>query len=210
MAELVQLDVAAALVGKSEVTLRRLIKAGKVPVHKEKTLTGFIYLIDPDKLQAYYESRGEITFESMEEAPPEPVDELDGEETVEPVARRKSGRRLAVAGESGGEVTYWQRRAETYEERYHAELQKHATAREELGVWRGRAEHAQAMLMKLLPPVPEVLMNPAADTSTDNQTKPLKRRDDTSPGMMVLLVTTVVISFFLLAGAVVYVVLIRT
>jgi hypothetical protein len=196
MADLVQLDVAAALVGKSEVTLRRLIKAGKVPVHKEKTLTGFIYLIDPAKLQAYYESRGEVVFESMEEAP------------TEPVSKDSGARRLAVAGENGGEVTYWQKRAETYEERYHAELQKHASAREELGIWRGRAEHAQAMLMKLLPPVPEVLMNTSVEVP-EKDAKPLKRRDDTSPGVMILLVTTVVISFFLLAGAVVYVILSR-
>lgn len=147
MADPIQLDAAAALVGKSEVTLRRLIKAGKIPVTKEKTLTGFIYLVNPDDVTAYYQGKG-ADGDDIPEAP-EPVPQATPVGNV-PV------RRLAVAGESGNAAEYWQKRAEVYEERYHGEMQKHSATREELGVWRGRAEHAQAMLMKMLPSPTEV------------------------------------------------------
>lgn len=146
MAALVQLDEAANLVGKSEVTLRRLIKAGKVPFHKEKTLTGFIYLIDPEQVRAYYDGRPLEAVTATEE--PEVESQSEGS--------RRSSVRVAVAGESGNFSEYWQKKAEIYEERYTQEMSRHAHTREELGLWRGRAEQAQSMLVKLLPaPVQE-------------------------------------------------------
>lgn len=155
MADHIQLDAAAALVGKSEVTLRRLIKAGKIPVKKEKTLTGFIYLVNPDDVTAYYQGKG-ADGADIDEAPemPEPA-------APQAAASNTPMRRLAVAGEAGGATEYWQKRAEIYEERYHGEMQKHSQTREELGVWRGRAEHAQAMLMKMLPSPTEVTSSEA-------------------------------------------------
>lgn len=138
MAELVQLDKAASQVGKSEVTLRRLIKAEKIPFQKEKTLTGFIYLVDPNEVRKFYKMK-------PEDAP------APASKTKEPVAPQSPPVRIAIAGESGNVNEYWQKKSELYEDRYHQELAKHSNTREELGVWRGRAEQTQAMLMKLLP-----------------------------------------------------------
>ncbi|MEI6478434.1 MAG: hypothetical protein WCO52_05615 [bacterium] len=144
MAELMQLDRAAAAAGKSEVTLRRLIKAGKIPFHKEKTLTGFIYMVDPDQVRAFYSGAPiEIKPESV------PVDEES--DATEPASIPTHAIRVAVAGESGAAHEYWQKKADMYEDKYNDEVVKHSQAREELGVWRGRAEQSQAMLMKLLP-----------------------------------------------------------
>jgi hypothetical protein len=166
MAELLQLDAAAKKVGKSEVTIRRLVKAGKVPAHKEKTLTGFIYRVDPDDVRAYYSKRGALGLGGE----PEPRAEVEPEEAPAPKEQPKpqpkaepareevphtvtsNGKvRVAVSDAGGDPVSYWLRRAETYEERYHKELEKSSNLREELGLWRGRAENAQAMLVKLLP-----------------------------------------------------------
>lgn len=137
MAELIQLDKAAALAGKSEVTLRRLIKAQKIPFQKEKTLTGFIYLVDPEEVRKFYNIKVDSAPKSTEELPKSPSSQ--------------SGVRIAVAGDSGNANEYWQKKSELYEDRYQQELIKHSNTREELGVWRGRAEQTQSMLMKLLP-----------------------------------------------------------
>lgn len=148
MAELVQLDKAAALVGKSEVTLRRLIKAEKIPFKKEKTLTGFVYLVDPNAVRKFYKMKPVAAQPAETKVTPTPVESEE--------ATSHSGVRIAVAGESGSVSEYWQKKSDLYEERYREELVKHANTREELGVWRGRAEQTQAMLMKLLPAPQEV------------------------------------------------------
>lgn len=57
MADLIPISTAATLVNKSEVTLRRLITAGKIPVHTEKTSSGLLYKVNPDDLYAYYVDR---------------------------------------------------------------------------------------------------------------------------------------------------------
>jgi hypothetical protein len=153
MAELLQLDKAAAQVGKSEVTLRRLIKAGKIPYQKEKTLTGFIYLVDPEKVRSYYQIRGggmfsdegnlesENVFASMQADAPQPEYMPNMGEPI----------RVAVANESGDQSSYWQKKADLYEDKYNTEVVRHSQTREELGVWRGRAEQSNSMLLKLLP-----------------------------------------------------------
>jgi len=145
MAELMQLDAAAALVGKSEVTIRRLIKAGKVPFQREKTLTGFIYMVYPDHLRAYYGSGLSEEETAKAEAAAAEV-RAEGATTQTATAVR-----VAVAGETGNFAEYWQKRADLYEEKFQQEAARHARTREELGLWRGRAEHAQGMLMQLLP-----------------------------------------------------------
>lgn len=168
----VQLDQAARQVGKSEVTVRRLIKAGKISHRKEKTLTGFIYLVDPSEISRYYGDRGssaEDFAQQMRESGAEVVEEVRinrGESRAEsqeseqgPGSTRQI--RVAVAGESGNLSEYWQKRAETYESRYHQALESQSKLREELGAWRGRAEQAQNMLIKLLPaPTPPSSQEP--------------------------------------------------
>jgi hypothetical protein len=149
MAELLQLDAAAKLVGKSEVTLRRLVKAGKVNAQKEKTLTGFIYLIDAEEVRKYYGVK-----KSAQPTPrhtEKPAPQADQEEEQRHAVESKGRVRVAVSGDQGDPVDYWLKRAETYEERYHRELQKTSELREELGLWRGRAEHAHSLLIKLIP-----------------------------------------------------------
>jgi hypothetical protein len=143
MATYTQLDQAAKEVGKSEVTLRRLVKAGKISHRKEKTLTGFIYLVDPKEVLRHYHAEGGETEAGETDAEPQTNTSHDAQP-----ARQI---RLAVTGESGNLSEYWQKRAETYEERYYQELENEGKLREELGVWRGRAEQAQNMLVKLLP-----------------------------------------------------------
>ena len=153
MAELLQLDAAAALVGKSEVTLRRLVKSGKVKAHKEKTLTGFIYLIDKDEVQSYYHQRDAAFAGALHGEPEEKAEAHEEKQEVVPghAIPSKGKMRLAVANETGNSAEYWLKRAEIYEEKYLGEIQKVSQMREELGIWRGRAEHSQAMLLKMLP-----------------------------------------------------------
>jgi hypothetical protein len=160
MAEFIQLDAAAKLVGKSEVTLRRLVKAGKVAAHKEKTLTGFIYRVDADQIRAYYNHReaavASVT-DLVESTETEPAVEVPIKEAPQPKekggeALPSNGRmRVAVSNDKGSPAEYWLKRAELYEEKYLHEIRHNAQLREELGLWRGRAEHAQGMLMKMLP-----------------------------------------------------------
>jgi hypothetical protein len=146
MAEYVQLDVAAEAVGRSEVTLRRLVKSGKVGHRKEKTLTGFIYQVDVDEIRRYYAdapegATGDVKRPVVEEVKPSPD-----------AARRSGGAvRVAVADAHGEMTTYWQARAELYENRYQEAVHTQASLREELGVWRGKAEQAQAIVQQLLP-----------------------------------------------------------
>lgn len=136
MSNYVQLDQASRQVGKSEVTLRRLIKAGKVSHKKEKTLTGFLYLVDPAEVLKFYGEGGSVA-------------DLPEDTDSEPIKTKQI--KVAVAGESGGLNEYWQKRAETFEQRYQQALESQSQLREELGVWRGRAEQAQSMLVKFLP-----------------------------------------------------------
>jgi len=168
MAELVQLDKAASMVGKSEVTLRRLIKANRIPFQKEKTLTGFIYMVDPSDVKTYYLNRdGEVNaatsdkngqerlaFEGTEiPIKKQRIEEVPIQDEVELPKEDIAPARIYQAQnpDGGAYVEYWQKRAETYEDRYTNEVGKHAQTREELGVWRGRAEQAHSMLLKLLP-----------------------------------------------------------
>lgn len=173
MAELVQLDKAAALVGRSEVTLRRLVKAGKIPFQKEKTLTGFIYLVDAEAVRAHYglgaddgfaygkddegakpdqEASGQES--PAEEIPVQKPEKKESDGVAIPVAedvKPNGSVRVAVATDSSTVQDYWRKRSERYEDKYLQELSQHSQTREELGVWRGRAEQSQSMLLKMLP-----------------------------------------------------------
>jgi len=51
---LITLKDAARIVKKSELTIRRLVRAKKVNSQKQKTATGFSYLVDEGSLKAYY------------------------------------------------------------------------------------------------------------------------------------------------------------
>lgn len=149
MPELLPLDQAAVRIGKSEVTLRRLIRAGRVPFQKEKTHTGFIYLVDPEKVQAYYQMREGGVFSESSTTAEDPYKEYVEGDAGTPT---NSGvRRVAVAGENQHLYEYWLKKSELYEDKFNAEVLNHAQTREQLGMWRGRAEQAQAMLMKFLP-----------------------------------------------------------
>ncbi len=214
MAELIQLDAAAKLVGKSEVTLRRLVKSGKVKAHKEKTLTGFIYRVDSAEVLSYYNLReeavaGAIASTQQVETPEQPKATVASVESVpghgeehKPAhtghAIPSNGKmRLAVANETGNSAEYWLKRAEVYEEKYHHELQKVSQMREELGVWRGRAEHAQAMLMKMLPAAGNPIEVPAGT--------PAKQSKKESSSWAVVYITAVSVIFVLTAIALGYI-----
>lgn len=182
MAEFLHLDAAAKLAGKSEVTLRRLVKAGKVRAKKEKTHTGFIYTVDPDEVRAYYGLKGSPKNDS--EPLPEPEETPEKPEKSSHHAVTTKGRvRVAVSGIEGDPIEYWLKRAETYEERYYQEVQNTSQLREELGLWRGRAEHAQALLMKLLPGPGTVQIG----ETRKNPTETITVRRLTFAGMMVLI-----------------------
>jgi hypothetical protein len=189
MADPIQLDAAAALVGKSEVTLRRLIKGGKIPFHKERTPTGFIYQVDPDVVLAYYNKREADLFiaGAFEEASPAT------EEVVTPRVR------VAVASDSGDPKEYWQKRAESYEDRFHHEVKNHAQTREDLGVWRGRAEQAQSMIVKLLPAPGEVRVEQADPLVPASQVK----RTESST-LVAVLSTIIVLALLGVGGGLAY------
>ena len=165
MAELLQLDSAASLIGKSEVTLRRLIKAGKIPFQKEKTLTGFVYLVDPDAVRAYYQGRDTEIFQAeAQEHSRDTEPEVQVATQAQAASAKNQSVRVAVSDPKSGPAEYWQKRAEIYEDRFTQEVVKHAQTREDLGVWRGRAEQAQSMLIKLLPaPQSEVEVRPKTE-----------------------------------------------
>ena len=167
-----QLDKAASAIGKSEITLRRLVKANKIPYQKEKTPTGFIYLVDLDQVKAYYQAREGFVAAAVEG--PENSERVSV--PADSFTNHGAPVRLAVSGDMGGAAEYWQKRSELYEDRYHGEVMKHAQTREELGMWRGRAEQAQAMLVKLLPGVqtemaPELSRQAVLPPSKENKPK---------------------------------------
>lgn len=194
MAEAIQLDKAAALVGKSEVTLRRLIKAGKIPFEKQKTLTGFVYLVNPDHVKTFYKVReGSIFDRDVKETIQEKkADSGESQSATGSV-------RVAVAGDEGGAPAYWQKRSELYEDRYTNEVVKHAQTREELGAWRGRAEQAQSMLMKLLPaPSSEV------EVQTESANDSYSHNQQSSSVMAVVTIILLTLTIALIAGAIVY------
>ncbi len=214
MADFLHLDAAAKAVGKSEVTLRRLIKAEKIPYHKEKTVTGFLYLVRPEDVLAYYdtrtvlnlgsdpEPRAEIEPDKPKPAPkpkvpvePQPEPAEPTEDAQHAVTTRNGSVRVAISDEQGNPVDYWAKRAETYEERYHEELQRTSDLREELGLWRGRAEHAQALLMKLLPSAE--MLQVTERRQTPEQTVTVRRL--TFAGMIILIAlpTILIIGAFL-------------
>lgn len=199
MAELVQLDVAAGMIGKSEVTLRRLIKAEKIPFQKEKTLTGFIYLVDPDVVRAYYQSRDADIFGSEEFAATPFEEPAQASRPVEASASKNSSVRVAIAHENGSPVEYWQKRAEIYEDRYTQEVVKHAQTREDLGVWRGRAEQAQTMLIKLLPAPNDVEVHHPKQAETPNPAQSA----EASPWLVSILVSLILL-IILAGGAFLY------
>lgn len=190
MANLIQLDAAAKLAGKSEVTIRRLIKSGRLPAEKQKTLTGFIYLVDADKVQAYYKTKP---------AESSPAHSEQEEEAVHAVTSH--GRtRVAVSDTHGNTSGYWAARAEAYEERYHKEVEKNGELREELGLWRGRAEHAQGLLVKLLP-APNTV-----EVKEEKVSEPKKRssRRLSFAGMVVVIALPLLV---LIGGALLYLIL---
>lgn len=202
MADMMQLDKASAAVGKSEVTLRRLIKAGKIPFQKEKTLTGFIYQVDPDQVKAYYQMReGGLFAEDSQDL--FVVD--DGDEEIRPLPQSHQGqsvavKRVAIAGESGSASEYWQKKSESYEDKYNNEVVRHSQTREELGVWRGRAEQSQSMLMKLLPAPTEVEIR----QTPQNSERPVVARKDELSISTVILITILIVLLLVAIGAVFY------
>jgi hypothetical protein len=151
-AHYIQLEAAARQVGKSEITLRRLIKSAKISHRKEKTITGFVYLVDPQEINTYYDQGG--VSEIIEEAVAEEAlrEEVSVDANSVPPQRQI---RVAVESAAGDMSEYWQKRSEVYEERYNQEVSRHAQAREEVGVWRGKAEQAQELLGTLLPAMTE-------------------------------------------------------
>jgi hypothetical protein len=191
MAEQMQLDKAADLIGKSEVTLRRLVKAGRIPYVRQKTLTGFIYLVNPDDIRNYYQQRGVIVGQTAE-------GEAEGSEEELPRPAPSGPVRVAVASESGNAIDYWQKKAENYEEKYYKELASHSQTREELGTWRGRAEQAQAMVLKLLPAPQEV--------SVENR-QGQERQANTSNGWVIGLVVGLILVFLIGGSGVIYLLL---
>jgi hypothetical protein len=191
MAELIQLDAAARLAGKSEVTIRRAIKAGKLTAEKQKTQTGFIYLVDAAAVREVFGTRGAA----------KPAAEPAGEPEENPRhAMESQGKvRVAVSGITGNPSEYWAKRAETYEERYHHELQRNGQLREELGLWRGRAEHAQSLLMKLLPGPSTVEVGARSGAAPTPQAAPTRRLS--FAGMIIVIALPLIILF---GGAVLY------
>lgn len=137
---MVSLAEAALISGKSEITIRRLVKAGKVAFKKEATQTGFNYTVDADSVRAYYGQAAASESATSVEIPAKST-----------AIQTDSRVRVAVADESGSSVSYWHKRAEGYEQRFHAQVRANADLREQVGLWKGRAENAQAMLVKLLP-----------------------------------------------------------
>jgi hypothetical protein len=216
----VQLDQAARQVGKSEVTVRRLIKAGKISHRKEKTLTGFIYLVDPSEISRYYGDRGsssEDFAQQVRESGAKVVEEVhikgngahsNDEDDGESGPTRQI--RVAVAGESGNLSEYWQKRAETYENRYHQALEAQSKLREELGAWRGRAEQAQNMLVKLLPaPTP----HPAPETPKQEDVSLVENHQKTTPtdggSSLIVVLLAVIAGLFVVALAAGFYVVVR-
>jgi hypothetical protein len=106
--------------------------------------------------------------------------------------------RVAVASESGTAIDYWQKKAENYEEKYYKELASHSQTREELGTWRGRAEQAQAMVLKLLPAPQEV--------SVENR-QGQERQANTSNGWVIGLVVGLILVFLIGGSGVIYLLL---
>ncbi len=212
----VHLDQAARQVGKSEVTVRRLVKAGKISHRKEKTLTGFIYLVDPTEISHYYGDRGsssEDFAQQLREAGAEVVEEVrvhhakpleSSTEDHGEQAQAESGStrqiRVAVASESGNLSEYWQKRAETYENRYHQTLETQSKLREELGVWRGRAEQAQNMLVKLLPAPAAPTSTPEPEKEPEKPVEPKKaEKPENSSGTWVVALLAVIAGLFAVA-----------
>ena len=187
MADPLQLDAAAALVGKSEVTLRRLIKAGKIQYNKEKTPTGFIYTVDPDVVRDYYRGRdADILTSAAATATVEP--ETPPEDMTRPTA--DGAVRVAVASDNFTPGEYWQKRSENYEERFNSEVKSHAQTREDLGVWRGRAEQAQSMVAKLLPAPEGVEVH---QDGTDMVARKEKNMSAEMPLILVVLLTILIV-----------------
>jgi hypothetical protein len=179
MAELLPLEQAASAIGKSTTTVRRLVKANKIPFEKQRTPTGFIYLLDTDNLKAYYQARDGSIF--------------DEDFPIEAPAKAGQQVRIAVAGETGGQAEYWQKKAELYEDKYLNELTGHAQTREDLGVWRGRAEQAQSMLLKLLPNPQEVEVRDAVEQKVV-KAAPKQSPMNSMAGMLGLISVLVVIA----------------
>lgn len=153
MASFLHLDQAAKLVGKSEITLRRLLKTGKVTHRKEKTLTGFIYLLDPEELKRYYRIQTEPLPLGSSFAQPNLVDDVPVESAPTPALAKSVQVEVTKPAQSDQppESAYWHQRAESLEDKYLQVLGEQAKIREELGLWRGRAEQAQQMVSALLP-----------------------------------------------------------
>lgn len=191
MATYIQLDQAARQVGKSEITVRRLIKSGKISHKKEKTLTGFIYLVDPEEIGAFYDgSKPPVAAKKSEVPPTTPEPESSEEE----IPSRQV--RVAVTGASGDLGEYWRKRAEAFEDRYQHAVEKQAHLREELGIWRGRAEQAQTMLATLLPAQTEQAPTSQV-TKKESQSEPASGK---MPAWLLVLLGAVIVGELALLG----------
>jgi hypothetical protein len=199
----IQLEAAARQVGKSEITLRRLIKAAKISHRKERTITGFVYLVSPEEVLAYYQQGG--LGGVIEEAMAEDVAQhrVSPQESPEPGdSARQRQVQVSVESTAPDMSEYWQKRSEVYEDRYNQEVIRHTQVREELGSWRGKAEQTQEMLSKLLPAMAETQQQAA--TVAEAYTKEIKKARSTitwlsvvTSALFVTLVITVALFVYL-------------
>jgi len=124
--DLISLTEAATLVAKNLRTIQRYIKMGKLTRH-QKDGKSFI-------------SRRELEnkFKIMATKPQESVASEKAEDATKP--------RQETVSRDKPELT----EAQQYQTKWMEEVEKHAETREELGIWKGRAEAYQAFASRLL------------------------------------------------------------
>jgi len=120
--DLISLTEAAELIGKNLRTIQRYIKTG-VLTRQHRDGKNFI-------------SRSEL-------------EQKFGKVTKKP-EEKPSGEAEASKPQAAAEVPKSPPERRNYEEKWTEEVQKHAQTREELGVWKGRAEAYQAFASRLL------------------------------------------------------------
>jgi len=118
--DLISLSEAAELIGKNLRTIQRHIKSGKLTRH--------------DRDGKSYVSRGEVE---------EKFGKISSIKEKKVVAEKEPVIEQA-------KVTSKEEKGSDYQAKWIEEVQKHAETREELGVWKGRAEAYQAFASRLL------------------------------------------------------------
>ena len=134
MEDLITLQEAATLIGKNLRTIQRHIKNGKLTRH-EKDGKNFI---NRTELEQKLSARGGSAFgggkisKKSEEKPSSETEASKPQTAADAHESKSPPERL------------------NYEEKWIDEIQKHAQTREELGIWKGRAEAYQAFASRLL------------------------------------------------------------